>query len=98
MHDERLHGYYDARHQYSCLDMTLRSGLLLLEGWKDMRVLSVVRMDTRIGIEEVQWMQQTWVKLRAICGLNFEGEEKEAGKWLQDECSRIVSMPCIRFR
>lgn len=42
MHDESLHDYHDARHQYSCLGMTLRSGLRLLEGLKNMKVLSVV--------------------------------------------------------
>ncbi|KAK3836381.1 MAG: hypothetical protein JOS17DRAFT_477325 [Linnemannia elongata] len=87
---------HDLRHQYSCLDMTLRSGLRMLEGLKNLRVLSVVRMETRIGVEEVQWMRQNWPKLTMIRGLSVDGEEKEAGQWLKDECPKILSVPCVR--
>ncbi|KAG9068302.1 hypothetical protein KI688_010568 [Linnemannia hyalina] len=86
----------DVLHQYSCLDMKLGSGLRILEALKDLRVLSVVRMETRIGVEELKWMKQSWPKLIVIRGLNIDGEEKEAGKWAQDESLTIFSMPCFR--
>ncbi|KAG0312061.1 hypothetical protein BGZ97_011466 [Linnemannia gamsii] len=53
--------------QYECLSMTLESGLWRLEGLKDLRVLSVVRMEERIGDDEKQWMKQHWPKIERIC-------------------------------
>lgn len=41
-------------HQCTCLNMTRGSKLRMLEGLKDSRVFGVVRMTTRIGVEEVQ--------------------------------------------
>ncbi|KAF9294954.1 hypothetical protein BGZ88_003059 [Linnemannia elongata] len=87
----------DMGYQCACLEMSLKSGLRRLEGLKGLRVLSVVRMATKIGVEEVQWMSQTWPKLTMIHGLNVDGLEEEADEWLHNESPTIHSVPCIRF-
>lgn len=51
-------GIGDMEYQCACLEMSLKSGLGRLERLKSLRVLSVVRMATKIGAEEVQWMKQ----------------------------------------
>lgn len=94
--DKQEKDFDDEDYQCSCSEMSSKSGLERLEGLKELRVLSVVRMATRIGVEEVQWMRQNWPKLTMIRGLDDFGEEKEAGHWLQDECPTILSEPCIR--
>ncbi|KAF8948414.1 hypothetical protein BGZ47_004996 [Haplosporangium gracile] len=87
----------DKDHQYDCLDMNLRSGLRMLEGLKQLRVLSVVRMATLIGVEEVQWMVQNWPKLNRLDGLNYgESDEVAAYKWLREHYPRIQSFQCDR--
>ncbi|KAG9068299.1 hypothetical protein KI688_010565 [Linnemannia hyalina] len=48
----KIRGLDDIGHQYTCLEMSLKSGLRILEGLKQLRVLSVVRMATLIGVEE----------------------------------------------
>ena len=53
----------DIGHQYKCLKMSIKSGLQILEGLKELKVLGVVRMTTTIGVEDVQWMVQSWPKL-----------------------------------
>ncbi|KAF9329006.1 hypothetical protein BGZ91_000745, partial [Linnemannia elongata] len=58
----------DMGYQSACLEMSLKSGLRRLEELKGLRVLSVVRMATKIGVEEVQWMSQSWPKLTMIHG------------------------------
>ncbi|KAK5817037.1 hypothetical protein F5H01DRAFT_342284 [Linnemannia elongata] len=52
--------------QYDCLEMSLGSGLWKLEGLKELRVLGVVRMATRIGEEEERWMKECWPKLELM--------------------------------
>ncbi|KAF9133524.1 hypothetical protein BGW39_009598 [Mortierella sp. 14UC] len=68
--------------QYTCLEMNLTSGLQMLGGLKNLGMLSVERMMTRIGINEVQWMKQAWPRLEAIRGLDVSDERKAmAEKW-----------------
>ncbi|KAK3836376.1 MAG: hypothetical protein JOS17DRAFT_787550 [Linnemannia elongata] len=87
----------DEDQQYDCLDMNIRSGLRMLEGLKQLSVLSVVRMATLIGVEEVQWMVQSWPKLKRLDGLNYaESDEVDAYKWLREHCPRIQSSQCDR--
>ncbi|KAK3829377.1 MAG: hypothetical protein J3Q66DRAFT_364396 [Benniella sp.] len=74
----------EQKSQDQCLEMTLESGLHKLSGLMDLRVLNVSGMDTRIGPKEVQWMTKYWPRLKAIRGLDKEGGEKEAVKWLQE--------------
>ncbi|KAK3810859.1 MAG: hypothetical protein J3Q66DRAFT_350384 [Benniella sp.] len=75
-----------------CLEMSLESGLWMLSGLKSLKELGVIRMKSRIGVEEVQWMVKHWPKLRVICGLNkrYGGEmAEEATKWLQQQHREI---------
>lgn len=52
----------DAYFQLNCLEMSQGSGLDLLSGLKEMRVLDVVRMAHRIGVLELGWMRKNWPK------------------------------------
>lgn len=87
----------DEGQQYDCLDMNIRSGLRMLKGLKQLRVLSVVRMATLIGVKEVQWMVKSWPKLKQLDGLNY-GESNEVGayKWLSEHCPKIQLSQCGR--
>lgn len=52
--------------QFDCLDVSLQSGLWRLEELKQLRVLGVVRMATRIGPEEKRWMKENWPKIEHL--------------------------------
>ncbi|KAG0217883.1 hypothetical protein BGX33_009315 [Mortierella sp. NVP41] len=82
----------DSYYQYDCLDMSLGSGLWLLEGLKELQILNVMRMATSIGIEEVQWMAESWPKFELLNGLNTEGVEAEAGNWLKERGDALVGL------
>lgn len=85
----------DIGHQYECLEMSLKSGLQTLEGLKELKVLGLVRMTTTIGVADVQWMVQSWPKLRRVDGLNIrDGDEAVASKWLQENCPWIKLFQC----
>ncbi|KAF9146049.1 hypothetical protein BGX30_004742 [Mortierella sp. GBA39] len=49
----KIGGLDDIGRQYKCLEKSLKSGLQMLEGLKQLRVLSVVRMATSIGVKEI---------------------------------------------
>ncbi|KAK3810936.1 MAG: hypothetical protein J3Q66DRAFT_414162 [Benniella sp.] len=68
---------------FSCLEMSLESGLDGISGLKALRELNVSSMRTRIGEREVQWMVEHWPKLRVIHGLLEKGRDKKAVEWLQ---------------
>ncbi|KAF9377880.1 hypothetical protein CPB97_009889 [Podila verticillata] len=53
----------DMLFQLNCLEMSLDSGLDLLSGLKELRVLDVTRMAHRIGVPELEWMQRNWPNL-----------------------------------
>ncbi|KAG0282820.1 hypothetical protein BGZ96_012808 [Linnemannia gamsii] len=77
-----------------CLDMSLASGLRKLKGLKKLRKVCVISMSTSIGVEEVQWMAQNWLKLEAVHGLRPHGrrtKEFEAVEWLR------ANHPCIGY-
>ncbi|KAF9901284.1 hypothetical protein EC991_006303 [Linnemannia zychae] len=61
--------YIDPDEQFECLEFSLRSGLDLLRGLKELRELNVDRMNIRVGLSEVQWMAERWPKLERIVGL-----------------------------
>ncbi|KAK3836378.1 MAG: hypothetical protein JOS17DRAFT_734043 [Linnemannia elongata] len=85
----------DMAHQYDCLEMSLSSGLRLLEGLKELKTLSVMRMTIVIGVEEAQWMVQNWPKLRRVNGLSPEESGDEAAlRWLKVNCPWIQSRVC----
>ncbi|KAF8948415.1 hypothetical protein BGZ47_004997 [Haplosporangium gracile] len=77
----------DMDHYYDCLEMSLRSGLKVLEGLKELEVLSVIWMTAMIGVEEVQWMLQSWPKLRRVDGLS-------SSKTLEDAVQRRLKKNC----
>ncbi|KAF9104670.1 hypothetical protein BGX27_009997 [Mortierella sp. AM989] len=70
--------------QYNCLEMTLESGLGLLEGLKELRKLEITYMQQCIGVKDVQWMVQHWPKLRVVKGLYDQDDNLEAATWLKD--------------
>ena len=61
-------------HSFNNLSMefSLKSGLELLEGLKELKVLDVRRMAHNIGVEELEWMHRNWPKLERIKGLETE--------------------------
>ncbi|KAF9273435.1 hypothetical protein BGZ68_001521 [Mortierella alpina] len=74
--------------QTQCLELTLSTGLELLGGMKEMRVLKVGGLEHRIGLGEIQWMCEHWPKLEAVYGLlrvknreqydpDWEGKEED---------------------
>lgn len=75
--------------QTQCLQMSLESGLNMLQGLKALQELSVSNMMTLIGWRELQWMTQQWPRLRIIMGMDERDRDKEAAQWLQDHSSKI---------
>ncbi|KAF9572371.1 hypothetical protein EC968_009945 [Mortierella alpina] len=55
--------------QTQCLELSLSTGLELMSGMKEMRVLKVGGLEHRIGLGEIQWMCEQWPKLEAVYGL-----------------------------
>ncbi|KAF9550576.1 hypothetical protein EC957_000250 [Mortierella hygrophila] len=70
--------------QYSCLPLSLASGLDLMSDLKELRELNVEQMAHRIGLEEVQWMVTNWPRLNRIIGLNVKDESIKAVEWLKN--------------
>jgi hypothetical protein len=69
----------------------------MLEGLRELKVLSVMRMTTRMGVEEFRWMAQNWPKLRRVDGLSFHGSaDVAAHEWLKETCPWIQSRICSR--
>ncbi|KAG9323038.1 hypothetical protein KVV02_001693 [Mortierella alpina] len=74
--------------QTQCLELSLSTGLELMCGMKEMRVLKVGGLEHRIGLGEIQWMCEHWPKLEAVYGLlrvknreqydpDWEGKEED---------------------
>ncbi|KAG0320360.1 hypothetical protein BGZ99_004552 [Dissophora globulifera] len=88
--------YIDPEEQFECLEFSLRSGLDLLVGLKDLRVLNLDRMRTRIGLSEVQWMVKHWPKLDTIIGLVVQNEMvPKHVQWLYDHRPDIALPPVL---
>ncbi|KAF9401956.1 hypothetical protein BGZ94_005038 [Podila epigama] len=69
---EQEDGEFDYGHpdlQMTCLEMSLASGLELLSGLKNLRVLDLSKMLHRVGPDELKWMRENWPKLERIEGL-----------------------------
>ncbi|KAF9131567.1 hypothetical protein BGW39_001616 [Mortierella sp. 14UC] len=87
----------DEDHQYTCLEMSLSSGLQALGSLKKLRELRIMRMATAIGVEEVQWMVQSWPRLKKLSGLNYSAEASvQAASWMRERCPRIAVNMCKR--
>lgn len=88
--------FIDPEEQFECLEFSLRSGLDLLGGLKDLRVLNVDRMKTRIGLSEVQWIASHWPKLEKITGLVVQNEQvPKHVQWLYDHRPDIALPPVL---
>ncbi|KAF9024155.1 hypothetical protein BGZ52_011470 [Haplosporangium bisporale] len=59
----------DSMFQLNCLEMSLESGLEVLAGLKEMRVVDLRRMAHCVGPKELEWMQTHWKKLERVSGL-----------------------------
>ncbi|KAK3837751.1 MAG: hypothetical protein JOS17DRAFT_372965 [Linnemannia elongata] len=55
--------------QGDCLELMLESGLDLMSGLDQLRVLNVSRMAHHIGLEEAKWMRAHWPRLHTVLGL-----------------------------
>jgi hypothetical protein len=51
--------------------MTLTSGLDLLSTLTELSVLDLSRMDHRVGVAELRWMQRHWPHLRTLRGVSL---------------------------
>lgn len=79
------------RNHVDCMDLTLTSGLRKLGGLKELREVSVKSLATFIGVQEVQWMVESWPRLEAVYGLMPRAVKVEvhAGKWLKENYPQI---------
>ncbi|KAF9576714.1 hypothetical protein EC968_005487 [Mortierella alpina] len=89
--------FIDPDEQFECLEFSLRSGLDLLSGLKDLRTLNLDRLQTRIGLSEVQWMAQQWPRLERVIGLVVvQGDQvPKHVQWLYDNHPHIVLPPVL---
>ncbi|KAG0341623.1 hypothetical protein BG004_005972 [Podila humilis] len=67
--EEVISRLIDQDFQWLSLEMSLESGLDLMGGLKELRVLNVSRMAHRIGVAELEWMQINWPRLENVIGL-----------------------------
>jgi len=73
----RLAGSY---HQLDCMELSLESRLDKLSGLSKLKELGVTDMNTRIGINELQWMTEHWSRLRTVYVLRDKGNEETLSK------------------
>ncbi|KAF9146656.1 hypothetical protein BGX30_011848 [Mortierella sp. GBA39] len=85
--------FNDVDFQYECVDLTLKNGLGLLVGLKELKSISFMRMATRVGTEEVKWMVESWPQLEYISGLDVLHTEEKAGVWLEKKHPNIAVIP-----
>ena len=64
------------------LELSLESGLYTLYGLQQLRELHF-GWPTKIGIQDVQWMVESWPRLRVIDGLDVDGVHEEAVGWIR---------------
>lgn len=57
---------------YFSLELSLSSGLSLLAGLKELRVLDVRMTAHNIRVEELKWMHENWPKLEEVRGLKSD--------------------------
>ncbi|KAF9191275.1 hypothetical protein BGZ50_009490 [Haplosporangium sp. Z 11] len=83
--------FIDPDEQFECLEFSLKSGLDILGGLKELKVLNLDRLHTRIGLNEVQWMVKEWPKLEKVIGLVVQGEKiPKYVQWLYDHHPEIA--------
>lgn len=74
---------------YRSLEFSLESGLEMLVGLKELRVLDVKSTAHRIGVAELDWMHVHWPKLKEIKGLISKRE------WLGDAKAGLEVMAAV---
>ncbi|KAF9921519.1 hypothetical protein FBU30_008417 [Linnemannia zychae] len=74
--------------RYMSLEFSLESGLALLAGLKELRVLDVRAMAHYIGVEELEWMHINWPKLKTIRGL--ESDRRWSVKYEEGPAARAA--------
>ncbi|KAG0257331.1 hypothetical protein DFQ27_005200 [Actinomortierella ambigua] len=72
--------------QFSCLELSLKSGLDELEGLKDLEELNFRSMFHKVGIPELEWMVESLPKLRLLRGImgSFNPPLSEVVEWLDN--------------
>ncbi|KAG0375053.1 hypothetical protein BGX24_009602 [Mortierella sp. AD032] len=60
--------------QYDCLEFSMASGLKILSGLTELRVLDVRSTAHNIGVKELDWMHVHWPQLETIRGLESPRE------------------------
>ncbi|KAK3833024.1 MAG: hypothetical protein JOS17DRAFT_741303 [Linnemannia elongata] len=94
--EETLLGDYFTFH-YRCLEFSIASGLELLSGMKELRVLDVRSTAHRIGVEELEWMSVNWPKLEEVKGLyscrGWTGDVEGNLKWKAAVDTWMVNHP-----
>ncbi|KAG0082247.1 hypothetical protein BGZ93_006312 [Podila epicladia] len=78
--------YNDDKFQLHCLEMSLESGVDALQRLKKLRVLDIRRMAHRVGVRELEWMQEHWPSLESVRGLihRYYAYEPGVEEWLQE--------------
>ncbi|KAF9917448.1 hypothetical protein FBU30_000746, partial [Linnemannia zychae] len=83
--------------QVTGLEMMIESGLNLLIGLKQLRILNVSRMDHRIGVAELRWMKEHWPHIHSVLGLlkveNIDYQLVQAlrNQGSQEELNRVIA-------
>ncbi|KAG0075246.1 hypothetical protein BGZ93_004290, partial [Podila epicladia] len=85
---------HESWHQDQCLEMTLASGLDELSGLKELTKLDVSFMDHGIGVPELEWMAESWPKLKRIVGLfqTCRNPVPGAREWILDKRPEWVTV------
>jgi len=87
----------DVREANSCiyegLEFSLDSGLGMLSGLTDLRVLDVQMLEHKIGIPELEWMKVHWKRLERIVGLepdetSLKWIKKHKPAWIRPEAKK----------
>ncbi|KAF9326196.1 hypothetical protein BGZ91_002073 [Linnemannia elongata] len=65
------------RRQFDCLAMTLDSGLDLLKGLKELRLVGLEDMEVYIGEKEQSWFKEHWPNAKIELGEDFHDEYLE---------------------
>ncbi|KAH7036958.1 hypothetical protein BKA57DRAFT_496646 [Linnemannia elongata] len=78
-------------YQRNCLEMTLESGLDELVNLKNLEVLDIHHMDHRVGVPELEWMNQNLPNLQHLIGMgdNITPPSPEVRQWLQTHQPRF---------
>ncbi|KAI8346798.1 hypothetical protein B0O80DRAFT_466734 [Mortierella sp. GBAus27b] len=85
----RRSNYGQQDHNRHCLDLSLANGLHKLASLRELQELNVSSLKTCIGALEACWIGGHWPKLRAVYGLDGDGDGKEAVAWLREHRPKI---------